>query len=40
MVCGQNLTNYKSFLISNDDYITVHCAEEFNETYKLDIPCI
>ena len=30
MVCGQNLTNFKSFLVSDDDYVTVHDAEEFN----------
>jgi hypothetical protein len=38
MVCGENLTNYKSFLVSDDNYISVHCAEEFHETHRVTVP--
>jgi len=30
MVTGDNLIKYKSFLVSDDDFITVHDAENFN----------
>ena len=39
MVCGQNLTkNFKSFLVSDDDYVEVHDAENFHETYRFTCP--
>lgn len=37
-VCGVNMNNLKSFLVSDDDFVSVHCADTFTEIHKFNIP--